>query len=795
LCQEATRKLREAAALGHDNADVQIAFLKLHDGENDSPLLALCRRYALYHDPKAGDEAAEYLKGAGPQTSGPVAVECLKLVLETPTSSLSPAQDIIITQLVRQNQKAREYFATEFLSSTTEFFDNIYDRGDDSANCLRTIVLDPQLWPSEETRLQVEDDLFQLLLAKLMESGHDLDGRALRGIALLLMADVNRLSAFIDQQGFDAILSSLDVRLPADVRGHATIVASKYLELSEEDGRMYFTEFVTTRVAKQKAETMVVAFSAAAAIFPIATAVTAPLFLTDGFLQSLIPLLERRLKNAEVHDTFLQLLNAACVDSACRTAIAKYCSEWLSHKVSNGNGNQPAVAATILAKLRASKAEISSNGNTADEEHDVQELVSLFKKDLMGEAGNNGESIEGLAFASLKPEVKEELSQDPAFLRSLCRVLDESKQRPEIVVGGLSIVSNITQYPPNLSDEQKKMAELKAYANATKLPTTSSLEDDAHIAARCHAVMQAEFVPVFIRLKKNSSSSVKRLIDGILLSLAKTPKNRGRLAQQGAVKILIAHLTSGESSETAGHALARILISVDPSHVFPSSGSPHITSAIGPLVEMLSPPSTGLQDQPRDLLPVFESLLALTNLASSPDVSAANLIVRTAWDSIEDLLLSNNSMIRRATSELVCNLVAHDAGAAKYLDGSKRSHQRLHILLALADVDDMATRRAASGALAMLTQEPGASTNAILDIKRGPEILLGLCSEGEEEEVVHRGLVCLRNLSCAPEPAGTRARQALRELGGVEAMKACLRRTRNPAILQVGVEAMKALVK
>jgi protein unc-45 len=769
--------------------------LKLHDGENDLPLLALCRRYALYHDSKAGDDAADYLKGAGPQTSGPVAVECLKLVLETSPSSLSSAQDIIITQLVRQNQNAREYFATEFLSSTTEFFDNIYDRGDDSANCLRTIVLDPQLWPSEEIRLQVEDDLFQLLLAKLMESGHDLDGRALRGIALLLMADVNRLSAFIDQQGFDAILSSLDIRLPADVRSQATIVASKYLELSEEDGRKYFTEFVTTRVAKQKAEPMVVAFSAAAAIFPIATAVTAPLFLTAGFLQSLIPLLERKLKNAEVHDTFLQLLNAACVDSACRAAIAKHCSGWLSHKVSNGNGNHPAVAATILAKLRASKTEIPSDSNTADEEDDVQELVNLFKKGLMGEAGSDGESIEGLAFASLKPEVKEELSQDPAFLRSLCRVLDKSNQRPEIVVGGLSVISNITQYPPNLSDEQKKMAELKAYANATKLPSTSNLEDDAHIAARCYAVMQAEFVPVFIRLKKNSSSSVKRLIDGILLSIAKTPKNRGRLAQQGAVKILIEHLTSGESAEAAGHALARILISVDPSHVFPSSGSPHITSAVGPLVAMLSPAPSGLQDQPRDLLPVFESLLALTNLASSPDVSAANLIVRTAWDNIEDLLLSNNSMIRRATSELVCNLVTHDAGAAKYLDGSKRSHQRLHVLLALADVDDMATRRAASGALAMLTQEPSASTNAILDIKRGPEILLGLCSEGEEEEVMHRGLVCLRNLSCAPEPAGTRARQALRELGGVEAMKACLRRTHNPAILQVGVEAMKALVK
>lgn len=770
--------------------------MKLHHGQNEAPLLALCRRYALYHDPKAGDEAAEYLKGAGPQISGPAAVECLKLVLETSPASLSPAQDVIISQLVRQNRNVCEYFASELLSSTTEFFDNIYDRGDEAANCLRTIVLDPQLWLSEETRLQVEDDLFQLLLAKLMESGHDLDGRALRGIALLLMADINRLSSFIDQQSFDAILSSLDVRLPGDVRGQATIVVSKYLEISEEDGRNYLTEFISTRVAKQKAEAMVVAFSAAAAIFPVATAVIAPLFLTEGFLESLIPLLDRKLKNAEVHETFLQVLNAACVDSACRTAVSQYCSRWLSHKVSNGDGNQPALAATILAKLRTSKAELPPNGTSVDEDKDVHELVGLFKKTLVGEDMNGGESIEGLAFASLKPEIKEELSQDAAFLHSLCKVLDDNFQRPEIVVGGLSIISNITQYPPNLSEEQKKMAELKAYANAGKVSTTHSLEDDQHVAARCHAVVQAEFVPVFIRLSKTGSSSVRRLIDGILLSLAKTPRNRGRLAQQGAVKLLIAHLTSAESPEAAGHALARILISVNPSHVFPSSGSPHITSAVGPLVAMLLPPTSGgLQDQPRDLLPVFESLLALTNLASSPDGSAANLIVRTAWDSIEDLLLSSNNLIRRATSELVCNLVAHDAGAAKYLDGTKRSGQGLHILLALADVEDVATRRAASGALAMLTQDPGASTNAILDVKRGPEIILGLCSEGEEEDVVHRGLVCLRNLSYAPDPAGTRARQALHDLGAAEVLKACLKRTRNPAVLQVGVEAMKALAQ
>lgn len=210
----------------------------------------------------------------------------------------------------------------------------------------------------------------------------------------------------------------------------------------------------------------------------------------------------------------------------------------------------------------------------------------------------------------------------------------------------------------------------------------------------------------------------------------------------------------------------------------------------------LVPPSLTLvsSDQPRDLLPVFESLLALTNLASSPDISAPNLIVRSSWDIIEDLLLSNNMMIRRATTELVCNLVAVETGAAKYLDGSKRSTQRFHILLALADVEDLPTRRAAGGALALLTEVPDVSLGKIFDIKRAPEIILSLCQD-EDEEIVHRGLVCVRNLVCAPEPVGSRAREVLKENGAIDTLKACLKRINNPALLQIGVEALKPLVE
>lgn len=151
-----------------------------------------------------------------------MALECLQIILESRQTSLSEDQNFIIAELAKQSPQVRQYFASELQASTTEFFDNVYERGDDAANCLRSVVLDDKLWSNEDARLRVEDDLFQLFLAKLMETGHDHDGRALKGIALLLIADPQRLHTFVDEEAFEALMGSLDLRLPSDVRGQAT---------------------------------------------------------------------------------------------------------------------------------------------------------------------------------------------------------------------------------------------------------------------------------------------------------------------------------------------------------------------------------------------------------------------------------------------------------------------------------------------------------------------------------------------------------------------------------------------
>ncbi|RMZ74752.1 hypothetical protein DV737_g5776, partial [Chaetothyriales sp. CBS 132003] len=791
--EEASRKLREAAALSHDNPHVQSAFLEIHSEENRSHLLELCQRYTLYHDQKAGEDAVKYLRSSEAFNAASTAVECLQLILDCPQSTLSAAQDAIIALLASHSSQVRLYFAKQLETRTTEFFDNIYDRGDEAANCLRNIVLNPSLWPNEASRQHVEDELFQLFLAKLMETGHDHDGRALKGIALLLIADTFRLHQFVDEDGYDALLTSLDYRLPRDVRGEATLVLSKFLEVAEEVGNENYARFVRSHLAKQKPDDLILAFSAAASLFPIAPATSAQLFLNDGFLRFMVALLDKNLGGAVVvHDSFLALLNAACIDGACRSAISKDCGPWLSHKVSNGKGKQASMAANILAKLRTSggggKAGDQKASSRADD--DVSELVDLFTRTLTAEEERHiSDCIEGLAYTSLRPEVKERLAKDAAFIKHLLEAIESNMNFPEIVVGGLSIVSNLTHFQPTLSEEQRRMSELKAYANASKPVAASGLEDDEHVQGRCTALVDAGVVSTLVQLNKTASTAKSQLTDQILVSLARNKSDRGKLAQQGAVKLLVQHAQTAGQAQTpstpaaakspklaskatatdqwAAHALAKILISLNPSHVFPAGGTPHISDAVAPLVSLLQPADEGpFSDQPRDLLPV------------------------------EDLMLNDNVMLRRAATELMCNLSALPLGAGKFADGSQRAKQRLRVLVAMADVEDVQTRLAAGGALAMLSQHDSV-VPAILEVPRGVEILLGMVEEEEEEEegLVHRGLVVLQSLVCAEGENGRRGRERVGKLGGADKIKAALSKTKAAEVLQVGAEVLKALAE
>ncbi|ROT43584.1 CRO1 protein [Sodiomyces alkalinus F11] len=709
-----------------------------------------------------------------------------------------------------------------------------------------------------KAELSKEDETL-LILARLMEGGQE-DDETIRDLGQLTKllnedsqihqpskgtaASAPSICSVMDADCVDTMLSYLDMRQPEAVRGHAVLTTAAYLKAAGDDGANNLSSFFLDRVRRGTYDDYILAFCVAASTFPIVPDLTATLFLSEGFLAALGPLMRRKWKSRKVETACLEMLNAACINSACREAVLKYCADWLEEVVdqdpdqvarefmaqdpdSSGASSVTMrrhseavqnMAAVILAKLRAMPPSAASlddqasgrqGGQSQSQSQSqpqeritpavttIEDLSSRFTRMLLREDDNHGtpHSIEGLAYASLQPKVREDLAHHQDFLNKLVYTLSNAQPKSPLTYGALSILVNLTRYQPTLSEEQKKMYQLKAYANAAGKIRQDPLLDDEHVGERCRLVFDAGVTPVLLSHSKFASPASLGLIVSIIFSLSVTTSVRGKLAQQGAVKLLLSAwhaLPESESASrrTAAQALARILISTNPSLVFGGSRSHPQSSAIRPLLSILPPDPAA---DTRDLLPTFESLMALTNLASTDDADTRRAIIRTAWPHVEEQLVASNALVAKAAVELVCNLVQAPEGMALYADGSAGAKNRLHVLLALADAEDEGTRSAAGGALAALTGHPGV-VRAIVERDRGVEMVLGMCGE-EGEDLRHRGGFVVYNMVVAEGEAGAMARKKIRERYGVEVLKKAAKMSRRGEVVEVILEALKVLLE
>ncbi|MCJ1383159.1 Protein unc-45 A [Xylographa soralifera] len=796
--EEGTRNLREAISLAPGNQQVKAAFVRIQADTTVDVVLKLCERFTQENDSKAGNEAVSYVTTRGSQISKSIAVRCLQLLIKRKYVQDKGVRDSLIASLLLYNSGAREHLAKQLQGSMTRSFDEFYEVGDGSATGLAAVVLDPAAWSTDVLRDVGEKDVFRLFIAKLLESGNDYNGRAMKGIARLLATDAAKLYAIIDEDSFHAMLASLDNRLSLDIRTQATLATAKYLEVSKETGQEQLSKFITTRIGKHTSDDLVVAFSTAAAVFPLVPTMASSLFLSEGFVPFLAALLEKETKSQKVEQAALDMLSAACIDGGCREAIRKHCFRWLLLIMKTGQNQTQGQAAVVLAKVKSTNASGKASQPSKESDNDIADVVPMFQAMLLdGGDTDRKNSIEGLAYASMQAKVKEEIAINRGLLNRLTRVPDvspssespstelrglTSSQDPltmSVAFGTLTILDNLTRYLPQVSEQQKRMSQLKAYANAAPDTILSDpLDDDDHVSNRCKFVLEANVVPYMVNLEKllktkGLSPSSLSIMAKILFSLSRTPKTRGRLVQQGAVTLLdsIYKITSLEEQEKAlaAHALARILISVDPKLVVKHRAA----SIVEMVLSLLKTSEAGSSEGPRDLLPEFEGLLALTNLASDPLLDAGPQIVKSVFDKIEELLLSSTPLLQRAATELLCNLMTCPLGLQKLADGSKAASRRLHIVLALADAEDVATRQAAAGALAMLTEWFKVVVKAILERERGLKILLTLC-EDDNKGCVHRGVVCIQNMVTTEGHVGKRACEDVRALDGVAILRRVL---------------------
>ncbi|KAK0634620.1 myosin-binding striated muscle assembly central-domain-containing protein [Bombardia bombarda] len=675
-----------------------------------------------------------------------------------------------------------------------------------------------------------------LLFARLMEGGQEDEEtvRDLGGLTKLLHDDIEAtkkgepsITTVIDGDCVDTIVCYLDMRQPEIVRGHATLCTSAYLMAAGEDGNKKLAAFFHDRIRRGTYDDYIVAFCVAATIFPIVPDLTSEMFLSEGFLASLGPLMRRKWKSRKVETACLDMLNAACMHQHCREAVQKYCSEWLEEVVDQDpedvakstyvadtdlhlkegsilmrrhSQQVQNLAAVVLAKLRAVQPVRSpsdmSGPRIQPATTSVEDLSKMFTKMLLKNPEHSTQaSIEGLAYASLQSKVKENLSKDIEFLKSLVKTLETAPPKSPLTYGALSILVNLTVYQPIQSEEERKMNQLKAYANAVGKLQADPLNDHEHVTERCKRVFEAGFTPVLVTHSKNGSVASLSLIISIIYAFSMTVTLRGQLAQQGAVRLLIAAWTAlpetdAKTRRTAAQALARILISTNPAHVFGGTRPIPQSTAIRPLASIVAPDPDA---ETRDLLPTFESLVALTNLASTDD-DTRHAIVRIAWPDVEEQLLSPNARVTTAAVELICNIVQSATEAySLFCDGKPQTLNRLQVLVALADAEDAATRSAAGGALANLTGHD-AVVRAIAARERGAAIMLGLCRE-DSEDLRHRGAFIVCNMVAAEGEAGKLAREKLRAADAVAVLTECAEKSRRAEVVEVTVQALKGLLE
>ncbi|KAK4517518.1 uncharacterized protein ATC70_000857 [Mucor velutinosus] len=566
-------------------------------------------------------------------------------------------------------------------------------------------------------------------------------------------------------------------------------------------------------VDQGKNETKLLAYRTLTAIFQTSMTVGSAILCQEGTIEEMMDVVE--FETVPVQLAIAEVLTIASSDKTCRKQIMKYAVHWLA-KMAGQSKTDPrlkATAGTALTKLRAQSDLPTDDGASTAASNvteatpsleDAMRKMSLTNdtlinslKDIIKSKSSDASlvlnAVEGLAYACLKPDVKSSLGDDEEFLKCLSTLTistarqDTASSNP-LLFGIGTILVNITMYRPVMDDHQKQMKKLRDLANAKQRQAAGAAaqqeekedprEDDKAVEERIKKAVKQGAAMALMVLSKNSSVNIRAVAAQTYLNLVTPQATRGQLLQQGIVKGLLPLSRDTNSGIIASQALAKLAITTDPRIAF-----------VGDTILDLVRPFLALCKDNAQLRQ-FEGLMALTNLASVDDRVRQLIEHADGMSVFENLQLSNNDMVQRAATEMVCNMTFCDPVFERYSDPSK-SQNRIRLLMILSDHEDPATRRAASGALAILANSPGTCA-MILKVDKCYERMARWLSMEETVDVQHRGIEVLR---CLIEHKGKPVVDELVKVDADRMLMALVKQCQVQQVRSASMEVLKMFVQ
>ncbi|KAF9531923.1 ARM repeat-containing protein [Crepidotus variabilis] len=539
------------------------------------------------------------------------------------------------------------------------------------------------------------------------------------------------------------------------------------------------------------------------ALFQVDPQSATSIFVRDGLVENVTDSVELS-PSPELSIEITHLLGLACGHKACRAVISTQIVQWLDFTTQQTT--EPALQiASSLALIKLSKGAASDppeNGTPNVPAGRMYSLaITMCEAITSRETESCLDAVEGLAYLSTDPVLKDQFAKNPPFLTELFGLVPTKKMAVQkgdtntsLIYGVVAIIYNLISYRPRLNEEQEQMEKLKRMAKVAPPQSNneaSTLDDDEHVKARIGLLITAGVLPVFAAaITFTDSAGIRQNAARSILCIVEEKENRGKVLQAGGAKVLQAVIKQSLSASNSGAKSSMPSISSQELDAFQALAKLSITSSpvqvfgpnIGAIYDVIRPFSILLQHPSSNLLQRFETVMALTNLAShSPDIASRIAKADGLVDKVELLLLEDHVLMRRASVELLCNLIAgSDEIFDRYSGDSPNVASKLHIFLALSDVEDVPTRLAASGALATLSPAPNvckALTKLQFDKHRFFPIitqLLDPTSLVDTEDaimdtnpgLVHRAAVCIANVF------GNTKDKAIRDIISREA-KAC----------------------
>jgi len=391
-------------------------------------------------------------------------------------------------------------------------------------------------------------------------------------------------------------------------------------------------------------------------------------------------------------------------------------------------------------------------------------------------------AIEGVVFLSIVGKAKEQLlfseakKNDGKRLIENLHYLVSSKSNRAARFGAVQVLANLTRSSEDRQrDYNKELEKLRQVASKGLGPNTSAklakVAGSTELAKRCtRAIVQAGGVRALVRCfaaAKNEKKIIKsgsedsetntegvssQLVEGIsfcLKKMATDERNRGAMVQQKGMRLLgdlynlgaaIMDKNGGVDSkkgmwrEDCAVALARIAITTNPA-LYPEGS---MYTLIQPLIWLFSNASHELFQ--------FEAGLGMTNIASIDASTRDTLVVHGVWSACTNLLASENEEVQRVGIECMSNLVVCE----KSFERLQKTDQDIKLFLLFAKADNLKIQSAATGGLAMMTQDPDIGKNVLK--LGGRKVLEEIQKSTKDPGVQMRVKVTLENLAEMPDP-------------------------------------------